>query len=152
MLQCNARAERRRLSRRVGIKRSSPGVGKRRNILYHHPMSRERLTTLLPPKRLTAPQRLWAAVLENAVRSLEQRGIFNYGKDYNIIRQKRTLQDESLTWLQSQLTTPGSFIFICDTLCIDPDFLRERLLRKYAVVPGTAETDGRLRRYRATVS
>ena len=115
-------------------------------------MPQNRLTTLLPPRRLTAQQQLWAAVLDHAVRSLEQRGIFNYGKDYNIIRQKRMLRDESLTWLQSQLTTPGSFIFICDTLCIDPDFLRERLLRKYAVVPGTAETDGRVRRFRATVS
>ncbi len=115
-------------------------------------MSNQRLTTFLPLKCLTAQQQLWAAVLDNAVRSLEQRGIFNYGKDYNITRQKRTLQDESLTWLQSDRITPGSFIFICDTLCIDPDFLRERLLRKYAVVPGTAETDGRLRRYRATVS
>ena len=115
-------------------------------------MSHLLTTTLSPPRRLTGPQRLWAAVLENAVRGLEQRGIFHYGKEYNIIRQKRTLRDESLTWLQSQLTTPGSFIFICDTLCIDPDFLRERLLRKYAVVPGTAETDGRVRRFRATVS
>jgi len=152
VLQCNAGAERRRLSRRVGITCSSQGVGKRRNILYHHHMSQNRLTTLLPPKRMTAQQQLWAAVLDNAVRGLEQRGIFNYGKDYNITHQKRTLRDESLTWLQSQLTTLGSFIFICDTLCIDPDFLRERLLRKYAAVPGTAETDGRVRRFRATIS
>ena len=102
-------------------------------------MSQNRLTTLLPPKRMTAQQQLWAAVLENAVRSLEQRGIFNYGKDYNITHQKRTLRDESLTWLQSQLTTPGSFIFICDNLCIDPDFLRARLLKQFAAVPWNAK-------------
>ena len=78
--------------------------------------------------------------------------LFSYGKYCNVRHQKRKLQDESLTWLQSDLTTPGSFIFICDTLCIDPDFLRARLLKKFAVVPGTTETDGRVRRFRATVS
>ncbi len=114
-------------------------------------MSKQRLTTFLPPQRLTAQQQLWAAVLDNAVRGLEQRGICHYGKDYNITHQKRRLRDESLTWLQSQRSTPGSFIFICDTLCIDPDFLRERLLRTYAAVPGTAEMDGRVRRCRATL-
>ena len=114
-------------------------------------MSKQRLTTMLPPKRLTAPQQLWAAVLDNAVQSLEQRGIYNYGRG-NIRGQKRTLRNESLTWLRSDLTAPGSFIFICDTLCIDPDFLRERLLKKHAVGSRTVEAEGRLRRFRATLS
>ena len=79
---------------------------KRRNILYHHGSER-RLTTILPPKRLTAPQ-LWAAVRGNAVMGLEQRGIFTYRKD-NIDQQKRTLQNESLVWLESEDIAPGSF-------------------------------------------
>ena len=38
-------------------------------------MAQNRLTTLLPPKRMTAQQQLWAAVLGNAVMGLEQRGV-----------------------------------------------------------------------------
>jgi len=96
-------------------------------------------TTLSPPKRVTGAHRLWAAVLANAVMSLEQR--LSIDGRRNRSPQNRKLRDESLTWLQSQLTTPGSFLFICDTLCIDPDFLRERLVRKYTVVPWTGEPD-----------
>ncbi len=114
-------------------------------------MSKQRLATILPPKRLTGQLLLWAAVLGNAVMGLEQRGIFTYGKD-NIDHQKRTLQNESLTWLESENTALGSFIFICDTLHIDPDFLRARPLKKYAVIPGTAEPEERSRRFRLTLS
>ncbi len=102
-------------------------------------MSKQRLATILPPKRLTGQQLLWAAVLGNAVMGLEQ-------------RQKRTLQNESLTWFESEDTALGSFIFICDTLHLDPDFLRERLLKKYAGVHGTAERQGMSRRFRLTLS
>ncbi len=105
----------------------------------------------MPPKHLTAQQRLWAAVLDNAVMSLEQRGIFSYGKG-NIKRQKRTLRNESLTWLQSDLTTPGSFIFICDTLDINPDFLRARLFKKFASVPWNAKAQGEPLRTRVNLS
>ena len=83
----------------------------------------------MPPKHLTAQQRLWAAVLDNAVMSLEQRGIFNYRKRYNIRFQKRKSWDESLTWLKADLTTPGSFIFLGNTWYITPDYLPRRLLR-----------------------
>ncbi len=114
-------------------------------------MSKQRLATILPPKRLTGQQLLWAAVLGNAVKVIEQRGIFTYVK-HNIDHQKRTLQNESLIWLESDDTALGSFIFICDTLHIDPDFLRARLLKKYAVGHGTAEPEGRARRFRLTLS
>ncbi len=114
-------------------------------------MSKQRLATIVPPKRLTGQQLLWAAVLSNAVMGLEQRGIFTYRKD-NIDHQKRTLQNESLTWLESDDTTLGSFIFICDALHIDPDFLRARLLNTYAGAHGTAERQGRSRRFRLTLS
>ena len=114
-------------------------------------MSKQRLATILPPKRLTGQQLLWAAVLGNAVMGLEQRGIFTYRKD-NIDHQKRTLQNESLIWLESEDTALGSFIFICDTLHIDPDFLRERLLKKYTGVHGTAERQGMSRRFRLMLS
>ncbi len=107
---------------------------------------------VMPPKRLTAQQRLWAAVLANAVMSLEQRGIFNYGKYCNIRLQKRKARDESLTWLKSDLTTPGSFIFICDTLDINPDFLRARLFKKFASVPWNAKAKGEPLRTRVNLS
>ena len=106
----------------------------------------------MPPEHLTAQQRLWAAVLDNAVRSLEQRGIFTYGKYYNIRFQKRKAWDESLTWLKSDLTTPGSFIFICDTLDINPDFLRARLFKKFASVPWNAKAKGEPLRTRVNLS
>ncbi len=106
----------------------------------------------MPPKHLTAQQRLWAAVLDNAVMSLEQRGIFDYGKYGNIRLQKRKARDESLTWLQSDLTTPGSFIFICDTLDINPDFLRARLFKKFASVPWNAKAKGEPLRTRVNLS
>ncbi len=96
-------------------------------------------TTLPPPKRLTGPQRLWAAVLANAVMGLEQR--LSIDGRRNRSPQNRKLRDESLTWIRSHLVTPGSFIFVCDTLRIDPEFLRERLLRKYTMVPWTGEPD-----------
>ncbi len=107
---------------------------------------------VMPPKHLTAQQRLWAAVLDNAVMSLEQRGIFSYGKKYNVRHQKRKLRDESLTWLQSDLTTLGSFIFICDTLDINPDFLRARLFKKFASVPWNAKAKGEPLRTRVNLS
>ena len=94
---------------------------------------------IMLPTHLTAQQRLWAAVLDNAVMSLEQRDIFSYGKKYNVRHQKRKLRDESLTWLKADLTTPGSFIFICETLHINPDFLRARLLKQFAAVPWNAK-------------
>ena len=106
----------------------------------------------MPPKHLTAQQRLWAAVLDNAVMSLEQRGIFNYRKRYNIRFQKRKAWDESLTWLKSDLTTPGRFIFICDTLDINPDFLRARLFKKFASVPWNAKAKGEPLRTRVNLS
>ena len=114
-------------------------------------MFKQQLAMFLPPKRFTGPQQLWAAVLDNAVLSLEQRGYYIYGNG-NRDHQKRTQQHESLTWLKSDNTAPGSFLFICDTLCIDPDFLRARLLKKHTVAPETAETGRRLRRYRAILS
>ena len=80
---------------------------------------------ILPPKDPTGPQRLWAAVLDNAVMGLEKRGAFNSWKS------KHRLRDEALVWLQTNLTEPGSFIFICEHLGLDSDFLRERLLTKY---------------------
>ena len=85
----------------------------------------------------------------NAVMSLEQRGRFTYGKNQ---QQKRIMRDESLTWLESSDSALGSFIFICDTLHIDPDFLRARLLKKCAVGHGAAEPEGRSRRFRLTLS
>ncbi len=106
----------------------------------------------MPPTHLTAQQRLWAAVLDNAVMSLEQRGIFNYGKYCNIRLQKRKARDESLTWLKSDLTTPGSFIFICDTLDINPDFLRARLFKEFASVPWNAKAKGEPLRTRSTTA
>ncbi len=106
----------------------------------------------MPPKRLTAQQRLWAAVLDNAVRGLEQRGIFNSGKRNNIRHQKRKARDESFTWLQSDRITPGSFIFICDTLDINPDFLRARLFKKFASVPWNAKAKGEPLRTRVNLS
>ena len=114
-------------------------------------MSKQRLATIVLPKRLTGQQLLWAAVLGNAVMGLEQRGIFTYRKD-NIDHQKRTLQNESLIWLESEDTALGSFIFICDTLHIDPDFLRARLLNTYVVAHGTTEPERRSRRFRLTLS
>ena len=107
---------------------------------------------VMPPKHLTAQQRLWAAVLDNAVMSLEQRGIFDYRKYCNVRHQKRELRDESLSWLKSDLTTPGSFIFICDTLHMNPDFLRARLLKKFAVVPWNAKAKGDPLRTRVNLS
>ena len=77
-----------------------------------------------------------------ATASVEQRGHRTYGKSH---QQKRTLQNESLTWLESDYTALGSFIFVCDTQHINPDFLRERLLKKYGVGHGTAESEGRSR-------
>ena len=109
------------------------------------------LATFLPPKRFTEPQKLWAAVLDNAVLSLEQRGSYNYGRG-NRDHQKRNQQHESLTWLKSDNNAPGSFLFICDTLQIDPDFLRVRLLKKFALGHGTTEPEGRSRQYRLTLS
>ena len=114
-------------------------------------MFKQQLATFLPPKHFTGPQQLWAAVLDNAVLSLEQRGCYNYGRG-NRDHQKRTHQHESLTWLKSDNTAPGGFLFICDALCIDPDFLRARLLKKHTVVSEPAATERRLRRYRATLS
>ena len=70
--------------------------------------------------------------MQNACTGLEIRCISNASKGCN--SPKRNTQDESLSWLQSDLSTPGSFIFICDTLRIDPDFLRERLLTECASV------------------
>ena len=83
---------------------------------------------IMPPKEPTGHQRLWAAVLGNALLGLEQRGAFNSGK--NTHERKRTLHDEALAWLESTLTAPGSFIFICEHLGLDAGCVRERLLTK----------------------
>ncbi len=84
---------------------------------------------IMPPKDATGHQRLWAAVLDNALLGLEERGAFKSGK--NTHERKRRLHDEALAWLQSTLTAPGSFIFICEHRGLDADCVRERLLAKY---------------------
>ncbi len=72
-----------------------------------------------------APERmLWLCVLEDAIRCVQGCEVgatsFGYGS-------RRVKAAEAHTWLDSQATYPGSFRWICDTLDIEPDYLRQRI-------------------------
>ncbi len=101
----------------------------KRNVRLNEPPGLSLPCQILPPKHATGHQRLWAAVLDNALLGLAGRGAFLNGKSTH--EGKRGLYDEALTWLTSTLTQPGSFIFICDHLGLDADLVRDRVLTRY---------------------
>lgn len=76
--------------------------------------------------------RLMAAILEDAVASLttDQR---------RCSKRQRREHRETLRWIRATNETDWVFSFanVCETLGIDPDYLREGLLRKAAAIGAT---------------
>jgi len=63
---------------------------------------------------------LWFCVLEETIRCLK-------GGPTATASSRARLRAEAITWLDSEETYPGSFRWICDTLDIEPDYLRQRI-------------------------
>ena len=99
------------------------------NVRLNEPRGLSLPCQMLPRKDATGHQRLWAAVLDNALLGLAGRGAFLNGKSTDA--GKLGLYDEAVSWLNSTLTQPGSFIHICDHLGLDADLVRDRVLKRY---------------------
>jgi len=65
---------------------------------------------------MTEPeQTLWSSVLMQAIQDLS-------GPDF--------VAKSARAWLTSRSTSPGSLIWICDQLGLDPDAVRQNVLRR----------------------
>ena len=66
-------------------------------------------------------RRLWAAVLEQAIK--DSRG----GRTYHIIT------EEARAWLQNNRESVGSFIWVCRILDLDPSYVRGKVNQQRSV-------------------
>ncbi len=78
-----------------------------------------------------APERfLWLSVLEDAIKCV-QGAVSADGSDgwrqLNSLRHRVRRQLDAQTWFDSDDIYPGSFRWICDTLGLEPDYLRQRI-------------------------
>ena len=70
-------------------------------------------------------RRLWAAVINQAVDDIK--GVPDWA-DKNSIHYKVLRGEQARAWLKSKRTDPGAFLWICDTLKLDPKPIRDVVL------------------------
>jgi hypothetical protein len=76
---------------------------------------RQLSTVLLEPPAMIEERRLWLAVLELAIMDLRNR------------KERPALRYLTELWFTSNNHKPGSFLWVCDSLNLDPSWLRRRL-------------------------
>ena len=65
--------------------------------------------------------RLWAAVLEQAIKDLNGNG---HGYGNCAVDHSSAIRQDAINWFKSDRDKPKSFIWICRELGYNPDFIR----------------------------
>lgn len=79
---------------------------------------RERQAALVPEKRL------WAAVLKDAIECIRGQALVHCGTPKYRKRYRQIEQRSTRTWFMSTSTDPGTFLWVCAVLEIQPEKVR----------------------------